>query len=532
MVPLRVGGGVHGVVMLQVHGHSRHDADLAAPRSRLVADVVADALSRKAATESLRRSRQRFLRILDTAMDGVVVVDPTGIIVEWSAQASVVFGVARESALRTLFPDLVHPDDRGALRRKVDAVAEASGQPAERFERRAVRAGVVFPLELSATRLEMSDGAVVAAFARDISDRKRAEAERQRAFDEVSRQKRSAEMERDYLREEQDDPHVVLGTSPALKSALALVEAVAEMTTVATVLLLGESGVGKECFARVVHATSRRARGPFVRVNCASIPSTLFESEFFGHAKGSFTGAHKDRIGRFELADGGTLFLDEVGEIPLELQAKLLRVLQEGEIERVGEDRTRKLDVRIVAATNRDLAQEVEAGRFRRDLYFRLGVFPIAIPPLRERGDDIVLLAEHFLARHAGKLRRTGLTLSRDDAANASRRTSGRATCAGARPRDGARRDPLAHGPAPARSRARRRGRVAAAARGHLQRAAAGRRPLERGRPPAYRAREPRRRAEPRRRSRVGAGRRRRAPRHAPVDDARPHGRRTLGIQR
>src|SRR5262249_1470044 len=158
-----------------------------------------------------------------------------------------------------------------------------------------------------------------------------------------------------YLREEQSALEIV-GESPALRHALELIDAVA--ATPATVLLLGESGVGKELFAGALHAKSSRAGGPFVKVNCASVPGTLFESEFFGHGKGSFTGAVKDRVGRFELADAGTLFLDEVGEIPLELQAKLLRVLQEGEIERVGEDRTRRLDVRVVAATNKDLEQE------------------------------------------------------------------------------------------------------------------------------------------------------------------------------
>src|SRR5262249_8893651 len=160
----------------------------------------------------------------------------------------------------------------------------------------------------------------------------------------------------------------------------------------------GESGVGKELFARALAAGSRRANHALVKVNCASVPKDLFESEFFGHVRGAFTGAHKDREGRFELADGGTLFLDEVGDIPLDLQAKLLRVLQEGEFERVGDDRTRRVDVRIVAATHRDLAAEVAAGRFRQDLYYRLSVFPIEVPPLRARKADIRRLAEHFLA--------------------------------------------------------------------------------------------------------------------------------------
>jgi transcriptional regulator with GAF, ATPase, and Fis domain len=182
------------------------------------------------------------------------------------------------------------------------------------------------------------------------------------------------------------------------------------------VLIQGESGVGKELVAHAIHSRSQRASGPLVKVNCASIPRELFESEFFGHVKGAFTGAHRDRIGRFELAHGGTLFLDEVGEIPLELQGKLLRVLQESEYERVGDDQTRTADVRVIAATNRDLEVLVKEGGFREDLYYRLSVFPIEVPPLRERGDDIVQLASHFLERVCVEFGRPLLSLSKQQA--------------------------------------------------------------------------------------------------------------------
>jgi transcriptional regulator with GAF, ATPase, and Fis domain len=164
-----------------------------------------------------------------------------------------------------------------------------------------------------------------------------------------------------------------------------------------SVLILGESGTGKELVARAIHQRSPRADKPLVKVNCGSIPRELFESEFFGHVRGSFTGAVRDRIGRFQLANGGTLFLDEVGEIPLDLQAKLLRVLQEGEFERVGDDTTRRVNVRVLAATNRDLQQEIANGRFRLDLFYRLGVFPIEMPPLRSRREDIPDLVSHFV---------------------------------------------------------------------------------------------------------------------------------------
>ena len=174
--------------------------------------------------------------------------------------------------------------------------------------------------------------------------------------------------------------------------------------TPASVLLLGESGTGKELVARAIHDHSGRKGKPLVRVNCASVPKDLFESEFFGHVKGAFTGAIKDRVGRFEMANGGTLFLDEVGEIPLDLQAKLLRVLQEGQFEKLGEDKTRTVNVRLIAATNRDLHAEANAGRFRQDLYFRLSVFPIELPPLRERREDIAPLAEYFIGQSAERL--------------------------------------------------------------------------------------------------------------------------------
>jgi transcriptional regulator with GAF, ATPase, and Fis domain len=202
----------------------------------------------------------------------------------------------------------------------------------------------------------------------------------------------------------------IVHESPAMRRVLDLARAVAR--TPATVLIRGESGVGKELIARFVHQLSPRHNSPLVKVNCASIPRELFESEFFGHTRGAFTGALRDRVGRFELADGGTLFLDEVGEIPAVEQAKLLRVIQEGEFERVGEERTRRVDVRIIAATNRPLEYDVEAGRFRCDLYFRLNVFPIDVPPLRERADDIVPLAEHFIAKYARRFGREEHTLS------------------------------------------------------------------------------------------------------------------------
>ena len=227
-----------------------------------------------------------------------------------------------------------------------------------------------------------------------------------RAFEEIQRLKAQLEVHNAYLQEEVVEARALgelVGQSQALQHIVSQIDLVAP--TEASALILGESGTGKELVAREIHDRSRRKDKPLVRVNCASIPKDLFESEFFGHTRGAFTGAIKDRAGRFEAAEGGTLFLDEIGEVPLDLQSKLLRVLQEKRYERVGEDRTRQADVRVIAATNRDLKQAVAAGRFREDLYYRLNVFPIQVLPLRERMEDVPLLAKHFIESSARELR-------------------------------------------------------------------------------------------------------------------------------
>ena len=210
-----------------------------------------------------------------------------------------------------------------------------------------------------------------------------------------------------YLKEELAGAHAysgIIGESPSLKAVISRIGLVAP--TGANVLILGESGTGKELIAREIHSQSSRKESPLIRVNCATIPKELYESEFFGHVKGAFTGAVSDRVGRFEAADGSTLFLDEVGEIPPSLQGKLLRVLQEGEFERVGEGRTRKVDVRIIAATNKNLQEEIKSGRFREDLYYRLNVFPVEVTPLRDRREDIPLLVTHFVKVFSRRLNR------------------------------------------------------------------------------------------------------------------------------
>jgi transcriptional regulator with GAF, ATPase, and Fis domain len=227
-----------------------------------------------------------------------------------------------------------------------------------------------------------------------------------RAFEQIERLKGQLELQNAYLQEAVVEARAfgdLVGHSAALKKVVSQIDVVAP--TEASVLILGETGTGKELVAHEIHRRSARKDGPLVRVNCASIPRELFESEFFGHVRGSFTGAVKDRAGRFETAEGGTIFLDEVGEIPLDIQSKLLRILQEKRYERIGDDRTRRADVRVVAATNRDLKKAAAAGRFREDLFYRLNVFPIQVPPLRERMDDIPLLAKHFVELSARELK-------------------------------------------------------------------------------------------------------------------------------
>lgn len=259
------------------------------------------------------------------------------------------------------------------------------------------------PIRVEYTSTPILDsGAVVGAVIvfRDISERKENEEKLKTTLLENARLRERLEMENAYLQEEilsHANHHSILGSSDSIARTLQQIDLVA--TTDANVLITGESGTGKELAAREIHQASHRKDRPLIRVNCAAIPRELFESEFFGHARGSFTGALRDRIGRFELADGGTIFLDEVGEIPLDLQSKLLRVLQDQRFERVGEEKTRSVNVRVIAATNRDLEKEVAAGTFREDLYFRLNVFPIECRPLRERVGDIPILSMHFLEK-------------------------------------------------------------------------------------------------------------------------------------
>lgn len=266
--------------------------------------------------------------------------------------------------------------------------------------------GTSFPVEYVSTPIWEKDklvGAVVVF--RDVTKEREAEEELKRAYSEVQRLKEQLEQENIYLQEEIKSEYNftdIIGKSSVIKKVLKKVEQVA--VTSSTVLILGETGTGKELLARAVHNLSKRKDRPLVRVNCSALPANLIESELFGHEKGAFTGAISQKIGRFELADGGTIFLDEIGDLPLDLQAKLLRVLQEGEFERLGNPKTMKVDTRIIAATNRDLEADIEKGNFREDLFYRLNVFPIDSPPLRERKEDVPLLVNYFCDKLGAKV--------------------------------------------------------------------------------------------------------------------------------
>ena len=359
---------------------------------------------------NLYRSTPAMLHSIDGDGNVVTVTD------HWLQK----LGYAREEVIGRSIADFYTEADRKVLSGEMlkDFINQGDFNNEERHV--VTKDGQVLDLVVSAISRRDANGNVdrMLIASKDVTERNRAEQKLRFTMAENARLQEELELERDYLREEVNvamNSGQIVGNSPALMQTLKRVAAVAE--TPASVLVQGESGVGKELIAHAIHAQSPRADGPLVKVNCASIPKELFESEFFGHVKGAFTGAHRDRVGRFQLADGGTIFLDEVSEIPLELQSKLLRVLQESEFERVGDDVTRTVDVRIIAATNRDLEKQIVDGEFREDLFYRISVFPVNVPPLRERADDVIHLARHFLDKTCNGFGRPSMQLTRSQAA-------------------------------------------------------------------------------------------------------------------
>lgn len=366
--------------------------------------VFNDATARRTAERELKQAYADNQMILQAAGEGIYGLDCEGNTTFTNASAAAMLGYTSEELIGQPMHALLHhtkPDGSHYHREDCPIYAAFKDGAVHHTDNDVFwrKDGSSFPVSFTSTPIRQGDklsGAVVVF--EDITERKQAEEKIQKAYAEVQKMKGRLEAENLYLQEEINSEHDfedIIGQSNAVKQLLQQVELVAP--TAASVLITGESGTGKELVARAIHERSDRSERPLIRVNCAAIPAELFESEFFGHVKGSFTGAVKDRAGRFELADGGTIFLDEVGEIPLALQSKLLRVLQEGQYERVGDERTKKVDVRLIAATNKILQEEVEEGNFRGDLFFRLNVFPVEVAPLRERIDDIPLLTQHFI---------------------------------------------------------------------------------------------------------------------------------------
>jgi PAS domain S-box-containing protein len=352
-------------------------------------------LERLRAERALAHSEERLRAILASAKDCIITVDARRTITMFNAAAEQAFRCAASWAIGQPFDRFLPKPFRALFDESFRAGAGAPVWAPQGLT--ALRAsGEEFPVEATISPLDTGGERLYTIILRDINERREAEAAIARLRQEAS-----------YLQEEIRAEHnyeEMVSEAPVMRQLFASLERVADTDT--TVLIHGETGTGKELIARALHNRSRRHDKPLIKVNCAALPSELIESELFGHEKGAFTGATAQRIGRFELAHGGTLFLDEVGELSPPAQAKLLRVLQEQEFERVGGTRTIRVDVRVIAATNRNLAQQVEAGKFRNDLFYRLNVFPVIVPPLRERRTDIPLLARHFLERFTRRLGR------------------------------------------------------------------------------------------------------------------------------
>jgi len=375
---------------------------------QIFAARAAAELRRLRAEAQVREREQKLGRLVGGAMDAIVEFDQHLAVTQMNPAAEKVFGCGAGEASGRTFTNFLAPDSREKLAR---LIIEIDTRPdGQRFFwipgglMAAARQGETFQAEATLSRFDVERQPFYTLILRNVNERLEAE-----------HKIRSLTVEAEYLREEISalvGADEIIGRSEPLRRVLADVNQVA--ATGATVLILGETGTGKELIARVVHLASRRREKPLIKVNCAAIPATLIESEFFGHEQGAFTGATKRRDGRFALAHGGTMFLDEVGELPLDLQSKLLRVLQEGEFEPVGSSQTRKVDVRVIAATNRDLERSVREGKFREDLYYRLNVFPIQLPALRERRADIGILATAFAQKFAQRLGRTLEPLSED----------------------------------------------------------------------------------------------------------------------
>ena len=357
------------------------------------------------ANKELSESETRYRSVVEDQTESIIRYSSDGFCTFVNESYCRLFGKSRKFFLGNSFYDQIYKEDLDHVIKKIKSLNR--NNPVEVDERRVVLPNGKKIWQQCTDRIILDEkGKIVEyqAVGVDITERKNGEEALKEALKEVERLKNKFHDEVVYLREEIKLEHnfdQIIGKSENIKKILKQVEIVAPNDT--TVLILGETGTGKELIARAVHNLSSRRARPLVKVNCAALPSNLIESELFGHEKGAFTGATTQRIGRFELADGSSIFLDEIGDLPLDLQVKLLRVLQEGEFERVGGSETIKVNVRIIAATNRNLKKAIESGSFREDLYYRLYVIPIELPPLRERKSDIELLAMYFAQKYGRK---------------------------------------------------------------------------------------------------------------------------------
>ena len=412
-LPLAVGGDTPlGALALNTLRAERDWPDAMVKRLQLVAQVFANALARKRHDLSLRASEARLAAGADLAGLAFYEVDFVEGAMYIDDRLRDLCGIPpdREQGLAPLeyWLEHIHPDDRPQMievrrQMQVGGLDRASADYRYLHPSR----GETWIQHIGGVARRDASGRAVRTFGvfRDVTERRHAEESLRRSYAEIVQLKDRLQAETDYLRAEIKVAHTsgeLTGQSPAIREVLLRVAQVAP--TDSSVLVQGETGSGKELVAQAIHRLSRRRGHLLVKVNCAALPSGLVESELFGREKGAYTGALTRQVGRFELANGSTLFLDEVGELSLEVQAKLLRVLEQGEFERLGSPKTLKVDVRIVAATNRDLAGEVRKGRFREDLFYRLNVFPIRVPPLRDRVEDIPLLVWTFLEEFSSRM--------------------------------------------------------------------------------------------------------------------------------
>jgi len=405
IIPLKIDDEVRFVLSLGTVVKQRLWSEETIRQTQIIANILAHVLQRKSTLQQINLEKGWSEAVMEGMPQLTYVMNLEGRLIRWNKNYQDLVGYSAEELPNKFPSDFLSEEHNKKVTEELQKVIKDGKERSVEYDI-ITKGGKIVPDYYGSGKLVNIGGeSFIVGQTIDISKMKQAQRKITLQLEEISALKDQLEAENFYLRKELMNMSPfgeIVGDCDTLKHVLYRVEQVATQDT--TVLLEGETGTGKELFARAIHQRSKRSKKPLVTVNCASLPASLIESELFGHDKGAFTGALQKQIGRFELADGGTLFLDEVGEIPIELQVKLLRVLQEGEFERIGSSKTIKVDVRVIAATNRNLEEEISKGRFRMDLFYRLNVFPITVIPLRQRISDIPLLVEHFVNRFNSKL--------------------------------------------------------------------------------------------------------------------------------